>query len=87
MSRWIAIAGLMLLVRSAAWPHHNSSASFDVNNVATLNGTLSKIDWRNPHIELVIEINGSEIKGSEIKGKQKQLETLVGGRAGAHIFP
>ena len=30
-----------------------------------LNGTLSKLDWRNPHIELVIEI----------KGKQNQLET------------
>ena len=28
MSRWIAIAGLMLLARSAAWPHHNIVGQF-----------------------------------------------------------
>ena len=64
MSRWIAVPGLMLLA-SSAWPHHNMSASFDVNHLATLNGTLSKLDWRNPHIELFVDI----------KGNPNQLET------------
>jgi hypothetical protein len=59
MSRWIAVPGLMLLACSA-WPHHNMSASFDVNNLASLNGTLSKLDWRNPHIELFVEIRGDQ---------------------------
>jgi hypothetical protein len=58
MSRWIAVPGLMLLACSA-WAHHNMSASFDMNHLATLNGTLSKIDWRNPHIELFVDINGN----------------------------
>jgi hypothetical protein len=28
------------------------SATFDFNNRETLTGTLTKYDWRNPHIEL-----------------------------------
>lgn len=63
MSRWIAVSGMMLLACSA-WPHHNSSASFDVNNLVTLNGTLSKLDWRNPHVELVI---GNKISDGKLE--------------------
>jgi Family of unknown function (DUF6152) len=35
--------------------HHNMSAVFDFNDRVTLNGTLTGIDWRNPHVELMVE--------------------------------
>ena len=42
----------LLLVTAAA--HHNMSAIFDFNDRITMKGTLASIDWRNPHIELVV---------------------------------
>ena len=45
--------GLGLLGISAS-AHHNMSAIFDFNDRITMKGTLSTMDWRNPHIELVV---------------------------------
>ena len=44
-----------VLVSGSAWAHHNMSAVFDFNDRVTLSGTLAKIDWRNPHIELIVD--------------------------------
>jgi hypothetical protein len=52
---------LAVLLATSAWAHHNMSALFDFNDRVTLSGTLSKVDWRNPHIELIVDSkNGSE---------------------------
>ena len=40
---------------ATAWAHHNMSAIYDFNDKITMTGTLSKIDWRNPHIELIVD--------------------------------
>ncbi|PYS52671.1 MAG: hypothetical protein DMG13_15575 [Acidobacteria bacterium] len=50
---FIALAAI--LVAGSAWAHHNMSALFDFNDRVTLTGTLTKVDWRNPHIELVVD--------------------------------
>jgi Family of unknown function (DUF6152) len=50
----LAAAAIMLAV-TAAWAHHNMSAIYDFNDKVTMTGTLSKVDWRNPHIELIVE--------------------------------
>jgi hypothetical protein len=39
-----------------AWTHHNMSALFDFNQVVTQTGSLSDLDWRNPHIYLLVEV-------------------------------
>jgi hypothetical protein len=49
----------MLLVGSA-WAHHNMSALFDFNDRVTLTGTLVKVDWRNPHIELGVDVKNAD---------------------------
>jgi hypothetical protein len=43
--------------------HHNMSAVFDFNDRVTLSGTLTKLDWRNPHIEL--ELRAQRDSGEE----------------------
>jgi hypothetical protein len=58
--RTVAIALAVILVGGSAWAHHNMSAIFDFNDRVTLNGTLSKIDWRNPHIELIVDTKSGE---------------------------
>jgi hypothetical protein len=60
-SRSIASGVLtVLLLAGSVSAHHNMSAYFDFNNRVTLTGTLSKIDWRNPHIELIVDTKDGE---------------------------
>jgi hypothetical protein len=60
-SRLIASGVLsLLLLAGSLQAHHNMSAYFDFNNRVTINGTLAKVDWRNPHVELTVETKEGE---------------------------
>ena len=50
----------VLLSAGSVWAHHNMSAYFDFNNRVTITGTLGKVDWRNPHIELMVDAKEGE---------------------------
>jgi hypothetical protein len=52
-----------MLVAGTASAHHNMSAVFDFNDRVTLTGTLTKIDWRNPHIELIVDAKNEGNQG------------------------
>ena len=57
----VAVGAAVMLLAGSALAHHNMSALFDFNDRVTLNGNLSKVDWRNPHIYLAIDVtNGAE---------------------------
>ena len=45
----------VMLAAGSAWSHHNMSALFDFNQRFTRSGTLTKTDWRNPHIYLSVD--------------------------------
>ena len=65
---FIALAA-MLLVAVSAWAHHNMSAIFDFNDRVTLSGTLTKVDWRNPHIELIVDAqSGNQVQTWSFEG-------------------
>jgi hypothetical protein len=49
------LAAAVLLLTASAGAHHNMSALFDFNDRVTLQGTITKIDWRNPHIYVFVE--------------------------------
>jgi hypothetical protein len=53
----LAIGLVMILFTGTAGAHHNMSALFDFNNRVTVTGTLTKFDWRNPHIQLIVDVN------------------------------
>ena len=55
----IALAVIMLFANEAV-AHHNMTAAFDFNDRVTLNGALTKVDWRNPHIYLTVEMKGPD---------------------------
>lgn len=61
MSTRLIVSGvLVLLLAGSVRAHHNMSAIFDFNNRVTMNGTLAKVDWRNPHIELTVDTKDGE---------------------------
>jgi uncharacterized protein DUF6152 len=56
-TRTLAAAfAFVLLAAGSAWAHHNMSAMFDFNQVVTRTGTLAELDWRNPHIYMLVDV-------------------------------
>jgi hypothetical protein len=51
---------LLVLLVNQAVAHHNMTALFDFNDRVAFSGTLTKIDWRNPHIYMTVEVKGSD---------------------------
>ncbi len=53
-----AIAALILLapVTAPVMAHHNFAAEFDHNRPVCLKGTISRLDWVNPHIYIYLDV-------------------------------
>ena len=64
----VSVALATLLVVGSAWAHHNMSALFDFNDRVTLTGTLTKIDWRNPHIYLYVDTKAEQVQNWSVEG-------------------
>jgi hypothetical protein len=58
LTRSLAIAlGLGLLLAAVpAWAHHSFAAEYDSNNLITLSGVISKVEWTNPHIYIYVDV-------------------------------
>ena len=54
-----AFFAVALIAAGSAWAHHNMSAMFDFNQVVTRTGTLAKLDWRNPHIYILVDVDNA----------------------------
>src|ERR1700680_3729413 len=59
-SKLIAILGTAALMMSVASAHHSFSAEFDANKPVTLEGTVVKMDFVNPHSWLYLDVKGPD---------------------------
>jgi hypothetical protein len=63
-----ALAGLSA-AGSAAWAHHGWS-SFDQNRPIYLEGKVVEVKWRNPHVELILELPESLTLPADLAQRQ-----------------
>ena len=63
--RILASLAVILVLVGQVWAHHNMTAMFDFDQRFTRTGTLTEIDWRNPHVKLTVDV----------KSDQDQVET------------
>src|SRR5262249_4237755 len=46
-----------LLTATAALAHHNITGKFDPTKTRTLKGVVTKLDWANPHVHVLIDVS------------------------------
>ena len=57
-----AIACAVLLPAAPSSAHHSFAAEWDSTNCREFTGTLTKLDWQNPHPYFYIDIKGADGK-------------------------
>jgi len=58
---WIALLGTVALAIPLA-AHHGFQAEYDGGKIVYVTGTLTKVDWSNPHIHFYVEAKESDGK-------------------------
>jgi hypothetical protein len=60
--RVLILALVLLAAGSSLWGHHSPTAEFDMSKKLSLTGTLTKVDWINPHIQVALDAKNTEGK-------------------------
>jgi len=76
----LAILVVLLVVAHAAFAHHSVSGQFDTTKSLTLKGTISKVQWMNPHIYLFLDVK--EADGTVSTWALETLPTAMMRKAG-----
>ncbi len=62
----ITLAGAVVLTLSVAplLAHHSVAAEYDKSKTVTIQGTINKVEWMNPHAHVWVETNNGDTASS-----------------------
>ena len=56
MDRWAVVLVMFGALASAPLHAHHSAANFDTRTEITIEGVITRYDWRNPHVYMALEV-------------------------------
>jgi len=73
----LALVAVLFLVPLQAVAHHAFAAEFDANKAVTLQGTVAKMEWTNPHIWIYVDAKDADGKVTRWQCEGGSPNTLV----------
>jgi hypothetical protein len=61
----LSLAAGVLIFSGALFAHHGTNASYDMDKVVTMTGTVTEFVWTNPHCELFFDVKDD--KGNVVR--------------------
>src|SRR5687767_11711290 len=71
--RWLAGGVGVLLAAIPLLAHHNVTGKFDPARPRTLNGVVTRLDWANPHVHILMDV----IEGNNVTNWAVELESTI----------
>ncbi len=71
--RWLAVGLGLLLTAAPVLAHHNITGKFDPAKTRTLKGVVTKLDWANPHVHVLMDV----LEGKAVTNWAVELESTL----------
>jgi hypothetical protein len=60
MNRVLAAALIVMLPAASVSAHHSFAAEYDGKKPAMLSGTVTKVEWTNPHVHFYLDVKDAD---------------------------
>ena len=62
MNRLLTAIALIAVLSAPLFAHHGRGATYDMKKRVTLKGTVSRVEWRNPHVLIYMDVKDEDGK-------------------------